>query len=477
METSQNPGFWVCGKCSRRVPGKVDICRCGAPRGDATISADLPALPTSSASPAVAADAARPALSGGAFVVRIALAVAVFGGLGAGWYGWTKNSLNERNAAMMQTRAAMSRRVHPEPQVVDVTPPAPQVVVIHTPSAAPPPAAASAAAPAAVDAGPIPLEDLIARVAPAVVLIQTSRSRGTGFFVQPDTILTNAHVAGSDSTVRVRRTTGDVLDARVERVAPDLDLAMLKLSTRLDNQAVLPLGSLSEVRSGEDVVAIGSALGVLQSSVTRGIVSAIRKTESVTFIQTDAALNPGNSGGPLLDRSGTVIGINTLSYGGRAPGISFAVAAEHAREFLAGQHLATTSRTAQTAYADAITGTSDPERAREAAAGRYERALAQLARRADDLDGFWRRFKRDCYEGSISGSFDREWFSLFEPKSMHGAVSPGCTTAFSDVQTEAHTIKNTAVALEEAARKEDIFPGTRRQLRQKYHLDYAGWDR
>jgi S1-C subfamily serine protease len=134
--------------------------------------------------------------------------------------------------------------------------------------------------------------------------------------------------------VRIRRTTGDTLDARVERIASDVDLAMLKLSAPLDDQTVLTLGSLSEVRSGEDVVAIGSALGVLQSSVTRGIVSAVRRTESVTFIQTDAAINPGNSGGPLLDPSGKVIGINTAG-AGQAQGINFAIPIDIAKPLLA----------------------------------------------------------------------------------------------------------------------------------------------
>ncbi|HUK34086.1 MAG TPA: trypsin-like peptidase domain-containing protein, partial [Vicinamibacterales bacterium] len=75
----------------------------------------------------------------------------------------------------------------------------------------------------------LPLEDLVARVGPAVVAIETSAGRGSGFFVQRDTIVTNAHVAGTDASVTVRRAAGDTLTARVDRVAPDLDLAILKL--------------------------------------------------------------------------------------------------------------------------------------------------------------------------------------------------------------------------------------------------------
>src|SRR4029079_6678388 len=69
------------------------------------------------------------------------------------------------------------------------------------------------------EAGALPLEDLVARVGPAVVAIETSSGRGSGFFVQKDTILTNAHVAGTDVTVKIRRASGDISSARVERVA------------------------------------------------------------------------------------------------------------------------------------------------------------------------------------------------------------------------------------------------------------------
>ena len=123
-----------------------------------------------------------------------------------------------------------------------------------------------------------------------------------------------------------------------------------------------------------------------------------------------------------------------------------------------------------------VTGTSssDSGRAREAAVTRYDRALAQVARRADNLDASWRRFRGDCYRGRIAGNFDREWFSIFDQKTMQGAVAPGCGGDFNEWREEAFTIKNTVEALDEAARKEDIYPGTRRDLRHKYHLE---WDR
>jgi len=328
------------------------------------------------------------------------------------------------------------------------------------------------------DAGSIPLEDLVARVGPAVVAIETSSGRGSGFFVQKDTIVTNAHVAGNDLSVRIRRASGDTISARVDRVAADLDLAILKLPFPIADQAVVELGQVTGVRAGEDVVAIGSPLGVFQNSVTRGIVSAVRPSGPLTLIQTDAAINPGNSGGPLMDRHGVVIGINTMGIR-NAQGISFAVGVDHARELLSGQHVATTDSTPIRALNDSlqITPTTDADANRAKATHAYDSALAAASTHADQLDTYWRRFKSDCYEGKISGSFDREWFSVFERDKMHGVVNPGCTTAFSTVVTEATNIKRTVQAAEEAARKGDVYPGVRRDLRQRYHLDYSGWDR
>ncbi len=381
---------------------------------------------------------------------------------------------------MARTAAAISRRLTPQVIVREQdagnataarAAAAPATAALGLADGALQPAAATPAA-----TGAAPLEDLVARVGPAVVAIETSTARGSGFFVQSDTVITNAHVAGSEVSVRIHLVSGDTVTARVERVAGDIDLAVLKLSSPLPNQAVVPLGDVAHVRTGEDVVAIGSPLGVFQNSVTRGIVSAVRTNGTVTLIQTDAAINRGNSGGPLIDRNGMVIGINTMSTNS-AQGISFAVAADHARELLSGSHVATTNRTPVAAMNETLAGTSSAEHTRAQATQAYEQALARVSRRADEFDNYWRRFRQQCYEGKVAGTFDREWFSLFEPKAMQGAVSPGCGSWWDDARTEAYTIRNTVEGLEEAARRADVYPGTRRDLRHKYRLDYAGWDR
>jgi hypothetical protein len=121
--------------------------------------------------------------------------------------------------------------------------------------------------------------------------------------------------------------------------------------------------------------------------------------------------------------------------------------------------------------------TSESDAVRAQAARGYEQGLAQIARQAASLDDSWRSFMRGCYEGRIAGAFDHEWFAIFEPRAMQGAVSPGCGPNFAQIRTRAESIRDAVLALDEAARRADVYPGTRRELRQKYSLDYAGWDR
>ena len=183
------------------------------------------------------------------------------------------------------------------------------------------------------------------RVGPAVVRVETGpkvrtlRERGglgSGIVISPDgLVLTNSHVVGASKEIRLRDIEGVVTDARVLGVDPDTDLALL----RADGARDLPyasLGNSRNLRRGQLVVAIGNPLG-FESTVTAGVVSALgRSIRSVSgrtiedVIQTDAALNPGNSGGPLVSSAAEVIGINTAIISG-AQGICFAVASNTAQ--------------------------------------------------------------------------------------------------------------------------------------------------
>jgi len=187
------------------------------------------------------------------------------------------------------------------------------------------------------------------RVGPAVVRVETgskapgARERGglgSGIVISPDgLVLTNSHVVGSSRQIRLRDNEGIITDARVLGVDPDTDLALLRADGARDLHYAL-LGNSQNLRRGQLVVAIGNPLG-FESTVTAGVVSALgRSIRSVSgrtiedVIQTDAALNPGNSGGPLVSSSAEVIGINTAIISG-AQGICFAVASNTAQFVLA----------------------------------------------------------------------------------------------------------------------------------------------
>jgi S1-C subfamily serine protease len=351
-----------------------------------------------------------------------------------------------------------------------------------TPSIAPVPPAEPAreSMPASTPIAPesTTLEDLVSRVSPAVVTIEAGSSRGSGFFVAPDTILTNVHVVTSATSVTIRRPDGAAITARVESQSASYDIAVLKLPGPVANQAIIRMGSAAGARVGQEVIAIGTPLGFLQNTVSRGIVSALREVDGATMIQTDAAINPGNSGGPLLDRTGTAIGIIKSGYNGRN-GLSFAVAIDHARTVLDGRPAPAPNVAAATSQYQALSPAvaSPADQRRNDGAKIFEETLAQLGRRADLLDDRWRNFRKSCYEGRITGAFDREWFALWEPRAMQGAVSPGCSAYFGEIRQVAFAIRDAVIAADEAARRADVYPGARRDALHHYRLDYAGWGR
>jgi serine protease Do len=155
------------------------------------------------------------------------------------------------------------------------------------------------------------------------------RGEGSGFVVSPEGIvLTNAHVVDGASEVIVKLTDKREFRAKVLGSDPITDIAVLRIDAK--NLPTVHLGHAADVRPGEWVIAIGSPFG-FENSVTAGIVSANRRplpgNGYVPFIQTDAPLNPGNSGGPLFNTAGDVIGMNSQIYSatGGFQGISFAV--------------------------------------------------------------------------------------------------------------------------------------------------------
>jgi S1-C subfamily serine protease len=187
----------------------------------------------------------------------------------------------------------------------------------------------SSAAMASLDALSSGIAALVDRVGPAVVRVEPARNGrraggiGSGVVISPDgLVLTNSHVTHGHHEARLTDTEGHNLEARLIGEDRDTDLALLRVTAaRRLSSAVL--GDSKQLRRGQLVVAIGNPLG-FEFTVTSGVV-----------IQTDAALNPGNSGGPLVSTRGEVVGINTAVIAG-AQGICFAVASNTA-QFVVGE--------------------------------------------------------------------------------------------------------------------------------------------
>ena len=188
-----------------------------------------------------------------------------------------------------------------------------------------------------------PLADTAARLLPSVVQIEADGAMGSGFVAADGgLILTASHVVGRAETVTLRLQDGTSISGVVVAVDKSIDTAVI----RADESAAadlkpMALGALADVQVGETTIAIGSPFGLSQT-VTTGIVSALGRTvptqmgELHDLIQTDAAINSGNSGGPLADGEGRAIGINTAiaSNSGGSDGIGFAVPVDQAIQIL-----------------------------------------------------------------------------------------------------------------------------------------------
>lgn len=165
-------------------------------------------------------------------------------------------------------------------------------------------------------------------------LLQIPEGTGSGFvWDDAGNIVTNFHVIQNADAAQVTLADHSTWKARRVGMAPDKDLAVLRVDAPKSRLYPIPIGSSKDLKVGQKVIAIGNPFG-LDQTLTTGVISALgREIESVTrlpikgVIQTDAAINPGNSGGPLLDSAGRLIGVNTAIYSpsGASAGIGFAI--------------------------------------------------------------------------------------------------------------------------------------------------------
>jgi S1-C subfamily serine protease len=178
-----------------------------------------------------------------------------------------------------------------------------------------------------------------ARVRPSVVRIEAGRGMGTGVIVAPDLVITAEHVVETVQSVRLALADGRTTSATVLARRPQQDLALLRAATTGLTPAAW--GDDRALRPGQPLLALGFALDIPgEPSLTGGRFSAHRTEKGVDLIQTDAPLNPGNSGGPIFTQCGEVVGI--VSFGlVEGQGLNFAVAARHARELAANPNAGT----------------------------------------------------------------------------------------------------------------------------------------
>ena len=211
------------------------------------------------------------------------------------------------------------------------------------------PSSSSSATGSATPSGtPLDVKAILAKIGPSVVDVvaqgRDGMGDGSGIVISADGfILTNAHVVADATRITVTTRTGSkALPARLVGADEDRDVALLQVdggAAALSDAAgggftPAELGRSADLKVGDDVVAIGNALGLRgDPTVTRGIISALNRAfdDLTGMIQTDAAINPGNSGGPLVNMFGQVIGINTAGAGEEGQNINFAIPIDAAR--------------------------------------------------------------------------------------------------------------------------------------------------
>jgi hypothetical protein len=205
-------------------------------------------------------------------------------------------------------------------------------------------------------------------------------------------------------------------------------------------------------------------------------VTGLRQDGDRILLQTDAVPNPGDSGGPLLDRLGHVVGITTARADAGTSG--YAVAIDDVKPFVAkmNQNIMTVPLDPRAVAAVPQRRESDADSRRAVGLQRYADALNSVARSALELDVMWSRYKSACQITAVPPGQTREWFGLYDSQSPLHHTPPWCADILAAVEQRAREISGAMAQAAEAARQADVYPGARRAVRAKYRLDYTGWD-
>lgn len=461
MPEGASPEFSrVCPSCGRRVPRTVGKCRCGV------------SLPAESG---VSATDGEPSSGSSTLVVGAVLLAA----LAAGAYWMVKAPGNSTSPVAASARPADSASAPPVAAASAASSPEARAWNASAQQKDEPPARANDSTPitpAAPAAAAGSIEDMVDRAMPAVVLIETTSGRGSGFFISNDTLITNVHVVQNDGYVTLRRMDGSTMNARVANKAPAFDIAVLKVAQPAASQPVIPMASAYSLKPGQEIIVIGSALGTLQNSVSRGIVSGLRSSGGATLVQTDAAVNPGNSGGPMLDRNGNVVGITTMGYKG-AEGLNFGVAIDHARDLVEGRQASVGSQSGLTdIQSQSQARQSESDRQQQQGDQELQGRLKQMVDAARTIDGGWKRYREQCYQSPIAGSYDRGWFVMLVPGGMPANAGAGCPAFYSALDSDVKQFGGLMRRLVDDARHANVLPGRIREVLRTNALDFE-WQR
>jgi S1-C subfamily serine protease len=440
---------WTCARCARSVPNRLDACRCGSSRGDIPAEA-LEPLPVPPIPPPLPTAATSRRIAGVNRTVFLAVAAVLFIVLTQVFAYFASREPPRRtppSAAALAARVPASDPEFPAMPPLDEAPPSAHSDTI---------AAAAALEPMSL----LSTEEIVTRSMPAVVTVQTRQGIGSGFFVAPDTVITNAHVISGNAMVTLKRGGGYSRAARVDEVWDAIDLAILKVDLPDLDQTVLPLALPSDVHVGGDVVAIGSPLG-LANSVTRGIVSAMRDIDGVTVIQTDAAINPGNSGGPLLDRYGRVLGVNTMKLSARGiESLAFAVSVQYVRKLLGA------------GFAPKAYGT----REREDGMREYAQNVRILAQQADAVEVNWKKFHAYCAPEGEAPVVERGWFALADGRRATMRDSGTCRSWHDYFKESAVKTHDALRRFHLSARAAGVDVDQLRVIRRRHSMIWAAWE-
>ncbi|MEO7135804.1 MAG: trypsin-like serine protease, partial [Vicinamibacterales bacterium] len=186
------------------------------------------------------------------------------------------------------------------------------------------------------------------------------------------------------------------------------------------------------------------------------------------------ATNPGNSGGPMLDRNGAVIGITTMGYK-NAEGLNFGVAIEHARDLLEGRNTNLGDTSGLNDIQSRPRG-SESDTRQQQGEEQFRSGVRQLADGALRIDDAWREFRGVCFKNPIAGRYDREWFAVLVPRAIPTDAAAGCISYYNSLESNIKQFHGVMRRLLTEARRANVLPGTIRDALRENRLEFD-WDR